>query len=113
MSNKKPTPGAAKKKATLSKNKIPAAMAAQVATAKENAKAVKDKKDAYAKVDKTLIKIEEPLIGKFNLPYNVGQEKEIETKQAYELVTLRFASLVNEGDTIAALEKKLGIKHKD
>jgi hypothetical protein len=113
MANKNPTTAAAKKKVVLLKNKIPTAMAAQVATSKENAKVAKDKKAAYSNQDKTLVKIEEPICGKFNLPYKVGQEVEMETKQAYELVVLKFASLVSEGDTISSLQKKLGIKNED
>ena len=102
---------ATKKKASVaaSKNKAPESMAAQIAASKKAVKDAKDKVAAYEKADKVAVKITDN-VARFNLPYAVGTEKEIEVKTAVELVEHGYAVLVKEDQDLKDLKKKLGIK---
>jgi hypothetical protein len=91
MAQKAKKPSAASQRAAA-----PKVFAAQVANAKEQEKAVKDKKAAYKKAKKTLVQITGPVIGAFKLPYKIGQEVEIETKLATELLDAGFAQKVEK-----------------
>jgi hypothetical protein len=91
MANKK-----SKTSPAAAKNAAPKVLAAQIANAKEQIKTVQDKKAVYKKADKILVLIKEPVTGRFNLPYFVGQEVEIESKQAGDLIESGYAVLVDK-----------------
>lgn len=91
MATKKKNPSAAAKK-----NPAPKVIAAQVANVKEQDKAAKEKAAAYKKASKTLVKITEPVMGVFKLPYHIGQEVEIEEKLAAELLDAGYAQAVDK-----------------
>lgn len=99
-----------KSSAAASKNKKPVSMTEQVANNKKATKTAKDKKAAHEKAEKILVKIVDN-VARFGLPYGVGAEKEIESKQAMQLVDLGYAVLAKEDADLEALKKKLGLSN--